>query len=154
YGLSKKDIPGRNVLVFLIFFTMLFGGGMVPFYLIVKWLGLVNNLWALILPFLVSAWYLFIMMKFFEALPADLEDAARIDGASELAIFWRIVVPLSKPVLATIGLFYAVGRWNEWFWATVFLTDQQLYPLQLTLRGILNQMLQMTDPQASIEQAK
>jgi putative aldouronate transport system permease protein len=93
-------------------------------------------------------------MKFFQSLPADLEDAARIDGCSELAIFWRIILPLSKPVLATIGLFYAVAYWNEWFWATIFITKAELMPLQLVLRGILSQLLQVFDPQAQIDQAQ
>lgn len=154
YGLSKKQIPGRNLLVALIFFTFLFSGGMVPFYLVVKWGGMIDTLWSLIIPFLVNPWYLFIMMKFFESLPSELEDAGRIDGCTEVGIFWRIVLPLSKPVLATIGLFYAVGRWNEWFWATIFLTNDRLLPLQLVLRGILSQMLQVTDPNAAVEAAK
>jgi putative aldouronate transport system permease protein len=154
YGLSKKDVPGRTLLVFFVFFTVMFGGGMVPFYLVVKTLGLINNPWALILPFLVNAWYTLIMMKFFESLPAELEDAARLDGCSELGIFVRIVVPLSKPVFATIGLFYAVNYWNEWFWATIFLTEHYLLPLQLVLRGILSQMLMVMDPDAAVEQAR
>jgi putative aldouronate transport system permease protein len=154
YGISKKQIPGRNLLVFLLFFTILFSGGMVPFYLVVKWGGMIDTLWSLIVPFLISPWYLFIMMKFFESLPGELEDAGRIDGCTELGIFWRIVLPLSKPVLATIGLFYAVERWNEWFWATIFLTNDSLLPLQLVLRGILSQMLQVTDPNAAVEAAK
>jgi putative aldouronate transport system permease protein len=154
YGLSKKDVPGRNILVFFVFFTVMFGGGMVPFYLVVKTLGLINNPWALILPFLVNAWFTLIMMKFFESLPPELEDAAKLDGCSELGIFARIVVPLSKPVFATIGLFYAVNYWNEWFWATIFLTEHYLLPLQLVLRGILSQMLMVMDPDAAAEQAR
>ena len=154
YGLSVKEVPGRNLLVFYVFFTMLFGGGMIPFYVVVRGLGMVNTLWSLMIPTLISAWYMFIMMKFFESLPADLQDAARIDGCSELSIFWRIVLPLSQPVLATIGLFYAVGRWNEWFWATVFLSEPHLYPLQLVLRAILSNLLPVTDVQAGVEQAK
>ncbi|RIK33588.1 MAG: ABC transporter permease [Chloroflexi bacterium] len=154
YGLAKKKAPGRNLFVFLVFFTILFSGGIVPFYLVVKWGGMIDTLWSLIIPFMISAWYLLIMMKFFEALPGELEDAGRIDGCSELGIFWRIVLPLSKPVLATIGLFYAVERWNEWFWATIFLTDDSLLPLQLVLRGILSQMLHITDPNAAVEASK
>jgi putative aldouronate transport system permease protein len=154
YGLSKREIPGHRFLVFFVFFTMLFGGGMVPFYLVVKGLGLVNSLWSLILPFLVNAWYLFLMMRFFEELPSELDDAARIDGCSELDIFWRIALPLSKPALATVGLFYAVGYWNDWFWATVFLTEPHLLPLQVVLRGILSQMLQVLDPQTAAEMAQ
>lgn len=154
YGVAKKDLPGHNIIVFLIFFTMMFGGGMVPFYLIVKMVGLTDTLWSLILPFLVSAWYMFIMVKFFESLPGELEDAARIDGCSEISIFWRVVLPLSKPVLATIGLFYAVGYWNQWFWATIMLMDSSKMPLQLVLRDILSQVLQITDPNAAVDAAK
>jgi putative aldouronate transport system permease protein len=153
YGLAQKQIPGRNLLVFLIFFTILFSGGIVPFYLVVNWGGMINTLWSLIVPFLISPWFLLIMMKFFESLPKDLEDAGRIDGCSEIGIFWRIVLPLSKPVLATIGLFYAVERWNEWFWASIFLTDSTLHPLQLVLRAILSTMLPITDPNAAVDTA-
>jgi putative aldouronate transport system permease protein len=154
YGLSKREIPGHRALIVFVFFTMLFGGGMVPFYLVVKGLGLVNTLWSLILPFLVNTWYLFLMMRFFEELPSELDDAARIDGCSEFDIFWRIALPLSKPVLATVGLFYAVSYWNDWFWATVFLTDTTLLPLQVVLRGILSQLLQVLDPQTATEMAQ
>ncbi|MCC6626000.1 MAG: carbohydrate ABC transporter permease [Chloroflexi bacterium] len=154
YGLSKREIPGHRVLIFFVFFTILFGGGMVPFYLVVKALGLVNSLWSLILPFLVNAFYLFLLMRFFEALPSELTDAAHIDGCSEFGIFWRIALPLSMPALATVGLFYAVGYWNDWFWATVFLTDHSLLPLQVVLRGILSQLLQVLDPQTAAEMAQ
>lgn len=154
YGLSKKSLPGRNLLVFAIFFTMLFSGGMVPFYLVVKGLRLTNSLWSLILPWLINVWYLLIMMRFFESLPVELEDAASIDGCSELGIFWRIALPLSRPVLATMALFFAVDYWNEWFWPTILITNDQLFPLQVVLRGILNQMLQVANPRASVEAAK
>jgi len=154
YGFSKKELPGHTFLIFFVFFTMLFGGGMVPYYLVVKGLGLTNKVWSMILPMMINAWYMFIMMRFFDSLPRDLEDAARIDGSSELGIFFRIVLPLSKPVLATIGLFYAVGRWNEWFWATIFVSDDQLLPMQLVLRGILSQMLQVMDPETAADVAK
>jgi putative aldouronate transport system permease protein len=115
---------------------------------------MIDTLWSLIVPFLISPWFLLIMMKFFESLPRDLEDAGRIDGCSEIGIFWRIVLPLSKPVLATIGLFYAVDRWNEWFWASIFLTDTTLHPLQLVLRAILSTMLPITDPNAAADLAQ
>jgi putative aldouronate transport system permease protein len=154
YGLAQKQVPGRNLLVFLIFFTILFSGGIVPFYLVVNWGGMIDTLWSLMIPFMISPWFLLIMMKFFESLPKDLEDAGRIDGCSELGIFWRIVLPLSKPVLATIGLFYAVERWNEWFWASIFLTDSTLHPLQLVLRAILSTMLPITDPNAAADLAQ
>lgn len=154
YGISKKNLPGHNLFVSMIFFTMMFGGGMVPFYLVVKVLGLVDTIWALIFPFLVSAWNMFIMVKFFESLPTELEDAARIDGCSEFTIFFRIILPLSKPVLATIGLFYGVAYWNQWFWATIFLVDGSLHPLQLVLRDILSQVIQIQDPNAAVDAAK
>ena len=148
YGLSRRTLIGRSVLVFVVFFTMLFGGGMVPLFLVVRGLGLVDSLWSLILPFMINAWYVFIMMRFFEALPQDLMDSARIDGCSGLGVFVRIVLPLSKPVLATIGLFYAVGYW------TIFLIDPRLQPLQLVLRGILAQLLLVVDPETAMEAAK
>jgi len=154
YGISRKTLIGRKVFIFLIFFSMLFGGGMVPFYLVVKWTGLIDKLWSLIVPFLVNAWYVFIMMRFFESLPPDLADAAQIDGCSGMQVFFRIVLPLSKPVLATIGLFYAVGYWNTWFWGTIFLVDDRLQPLQLVLRGILAQLLLVVDPETAMEAAK
>jgi putative aldouronate transport system permease protein len=154
YGISKKDLPGHNFFVWFLFFQMLFGGGLIPFYLVVKSLGLINTVWAMIIPGAVSAWYVFIMVRFFEALPPDLEDAARMDGCSELGIFWHILLPLSKPVLATIGLFYAVGLWNQWFWATVFITDPSLKPLQLVLRDMLSQLVPIADTATAIEMAK
>ena len=154
YGVSRKEIPGRNLLVFLIFFTMLFGGGMVPFYLVVDGLGLTNSLWSLILPWAVNVWYMIIMMKFFESLPTDLIDVARIDGCGEFGIFWRIVLPLSQPVLATMALFFAVDYWNEWFWPTILIRNDELYPLQVVLRGILSQLLQVMNPRAAVDVAK
>lgn len=154
YGLSQKQVPGRNLLVFMVFFTILFSGGIVPLYLVVSWTGMIDTLWSLMIPFMISPWFLLIMMKFFESLPKDLEDAGRIDGCSEIGIFGRIVLPLSKPVLATIGLFYAVDRWNEWFWASIFLMDSTLHPLQLVLRAILSTMLPITDPSAAADMAQ
>jgi putative aldouronate transport system permease protein len=154
YVVAQKELPGHNLLVFFVFFTMLFGGGMVPFYLIVQGLGLVNTVWAMIIPFMSDAWYLFIMVKFFESLPADIFDSARIDGASEFGIFWKIVVPLSKPVLATIGLFFAVYFWNQWFWPMVFIKNASLMPLQVVLRGVLSQLMPVMNPNAAAQQAQ
>mgnify|MGYP001129654737 CR=1 FL=1 len=154
YVVSRKELPGHNFLVFFVFFTMLFGGGMVPFYLVVQWLGLLDTVWAMIIPFMADAWYMFIMVKFFDSLPSELSDSARIDGCSEIGIFFRIVLPLSKPVLATIGLFFAVYFWNQWFWATVFIKNADLLPLQVVLRGILSQLLPVLNPNAAREQAR
>lgn len=139
YPLSKKDLPYRSVLLFIIVFTLLFSGGIIPTYLIVKATGLVNSVWAMILPGAVSAFYLLIMKTFFENLPEHLDEAAKIDGASETKIFVSIVLPLSLPILATVGLFYAVGHWNEFFGAIIYISDNAKHPLQVILRGILNQ---------------
>ena len=154
YVVSQKDLPGHTFLVFFIFFTMLFSGGMVPFFLIVQWLGLTDGVWSMILPFVSDAWYMFIMVKFFESLPQDLFDSARIDGAGELGIYLRIVLPLSKPVLATIGLFFAVYFWNQWFWPMVFIRDASLMPLQVVLRGVLSQLMPVVNPNAAAQQAQ
>jgi putative aldouronate transport system permease protein len=137
YGLSKRNVPGTRLLTFLIFLTMMFERGMVPFYLVVRWLRLTNTLWSLIVPLMINAFYLFVMIKSLESLPADVEDAARMDGCSEIGTFVRIVLPLCKPFMVTIGLFYAVDYWNEWFWPLIFLENTGLYPLQLVLRGLV-----------------
>ncbi|QNK57006.1 carbohydrate ABC transporter permease [Paenibacillus sp. PAMC21692] len=139
YPLSKKNMPLRNVLLMLIVFTMLFGGGIIPTYLIVKDTGLIDSIWAMIIPNSVATFYLLIMKTFFEGLPESLDEAAKIDGASELTILWKIVLPLSMPIMATVGLFYAVGHWNEFFNAIIYVSDNALHPLQVILRGMLNQ---------------
>lgn len=139
YPLSKKNLPFRKVLLMTILFTMLFGGGMIPTYLVVKATGLLNTVWAMIIPGSVATFYLLIMKTFFENLPESLDEAAKIDGASELRILWQIVLPLSMPIMATVGLFYAVGHWNEFFNAIIYVSDSSLHPLQVTLRGILKQ---------------
>lgn len=154
YAVSHKQLPGHDALIFFVFFTMLFGGGMVPFYLIIEWLGMIDTVWAIAFPFVFEPWFMFIMVRFFASLPQDLADSGRIDGCSEIGIFVRIVLPLSKPVLATIGLFFAVYFWNQWFWATVFIRNADLLPLQQVLRGILSQLLPVLRPQAAMEQAK
>jgi putative aldouronate transport system permease protein len=154
YGLAQKGLPGRTFFRFMIFFTMLFSGGMVPFYLVVNAFMLTDTVWSLIIPFLVNAWYMFIMVKFFESLPQELSDAARIDGCSEFGTFVRIALPLSKPVLASIGLFYAVSYWNTWFWALLFIRDSRLQPLQLVLHGILSDLLLVLDPETAAEAAQ
>ena len=137
YPLSKKWLPGRRVILMMAAFTLLFSGGMIPTFIVVQKLGLLNSIWAIVLPTLISTWYLFIMRTFFEALPAELEDAATIDGCSTLQVLIRIVLPLSKPVIVTVGLFTAVNQWNSFFDALIYLNDRDLYPLQIMLRNIL-----------------
>lgn len=135
--LSRKNLPGRNVFLLFIVFTLLFNGGIIPHYLVVKQFGLLNSVWALVIPTLINAFNLLIMKSFFEQLPEALDEAAKIDGAGELAILYRIVLPLSTPIIATIGLFYAVYHWNSFFDAVLFINDATKYPLQLYLRNIL-----------------
>lgn len=137
YPLAKKWLPGRRIILSMAAFTMLFSGGMIPTFIVVQKLGLLNTIWALVLPTLISTWYLFIMRTFFEGLPEELEDAATIDGCGYFQVFVRIVLPLSTPVMATIGLYTAVGQWNAFFDALIYLNDRNMYPLQIMLRNIL-----------------
>jgi putative aldouronate transport system permease protein len=137
YALSKRYLRGRRVINFLIVFTMLFSGGMIPTFLVVSSLGLLDTLWSLILPVTVSAFNFVIMRSFFQGIPDSLEEAARIDGCSELGVFWRIVLPLSLASIATIGLFYAVAYWNTYMSAVLYINDSTLWPIQLLLRQIV-----------------
>ncbi|MFK7694891.1 carbohydrate ABC transporter permease [Paenibacillus sp. HJGM_3] len=137
YALSKKMMVLHKTFIILIVFTMFFSGGMIPTFLVVKSLGLLDTMWAMVLPGAVATWNLLIMRTFFMGLPNELEESGKIDGLSELGILFRIVLPLSKPVLATIGLFYAVGIWNGFMGALMYLRDHHLFPLQLILRNIV-----------------
>ncbi|PGV47568.1 carbohydrate ABC transporter permease [Bacillus sp. AFS037270] len=140
YALSRKDLYGRNVIMFLFLMTMFFSGGLIPTYLVVKNLGLLNTMWALILPKAVAVWNVIVAKTFFESsIPGELLEAARIDGCSDVKFFWKIVLPLSKPIVAVMVLFYAVGHWNSYFDALIYLNNENLYPLQLILRNILIQ---------------
>jgi putative aldouronate transport system permease protein len=137
YPLSKKSFLLRKPLLLAVIFTLLFNGGLVPTYLVVRQLGLINTYWSLMLPNLVSAFNLLVMKAFFENVPPEIEEAARIDGASDWQVLWRIVLPLSKPILATVGLFYAVAQWNSFFEAILYISDTKMHPLQVVLRSIL-----------------
>ncbi|MNH89570.1 L-arabinose transport system permease protein AraQ [compost metagenome] len=139
YGLARKQLPGRNVVIALIFVTMLIDGGLIPNYLLMKGLHLTNTFWVMILPGLVSAWYLIIMKNFFAQIPDSLEESATIDGASPLRVLVSIVFPLSLPTFATIGLFYAVGHWNAWFDAMIYINDSDKLPVQAIMRQIVLQ---------------
>lgn len=140
YPLSRKSFSGRSTIMMLIAFTMFFGGGMVPTYLLIKELGLLNTRWAIVLPGAISTWNLIIMRTFFESIPESLQEAAIIDGCNDISILARIVLPLSMPVIAVMVLFYAVAHWNSYFNALLYLNDQKLYPLQMVLRQILIQL--------------
>ncbi|GAA5087827.1 carbohydrate ABC transporter permease [Microbacterium yannicii] len=136
YPLSKANLPGGRLILSLIVFTMVFGGGMIPTFLVVKDLGLLNNYWALILPMAINPFSLIIIKNFFQQLPAELEESAKIDGANELQTLWNIVLPLSKPVLATFALFYAVGIWNDFMSPLLYLNDSSMWTLQMFLRQV------------------
>ena len=137
YPLSKRYLPGVNGIMKVFFFTMIFYGGMIPTFLVVKSYNMVDTIWALIVPEMLSVYNMIIMRTFFRSIPEELEEAARIDGCSEMKILLRIVLPLSMPVLASIGLFYAVWHWNAFFDAVLYITDRKLWPLQTLLREIL-----------------
>ena len=138
YSLSRKDLPGRKIIMFLFIFTMYFSGGMIPYYLVVKGLGLVNTRTLMILSGAVSVYNIIIARSFLEAnIPEELKDAASIDGCGNARFFAQIVVPLSKAVIAVVALYLAVSYWNSYFNAMIFLTDTDKYPLQLYLRQIL-----------------
>lgn len=140
YGLSKKSMPGQGILMGLITFTMFFGGGLIPTYLLVDKLGINNSMWALVLPGAVSVYNLIISRSYMaENISGELEEAARLDGCSYFNLFFRIALPLSKPIIGVVVLMYAVGHWNEYFNALIYLRDQGLYPLQVILRDLLIQ---------------
>lgn len=141
YGLSKKRVRGMKLLSFLVLFCMIFNGGLIPTYLILNAYGLINSLWALILPTAVLPYNLIIMKNFFSSMSEDLEEAARIDGAGTLRIFFTIVLPLSKAVLATIGLWLAVAAWNNFQGALIYLNDQEKFTLPLYIRQVIEGIL-------------
>lgn len=138
WALSRKTLPGKKLWMVYFIIPMFFGGGLIPFYNVMSSLGLVNTIWAIILPSILSVWNLFMTKTFFESSISDgLIEAAKIDGAGQFRIFFAIVIPLSKAILAVMALYYAVGQWNSYFNAMIFLQDETLYPLQLVLKEIL-----------------
>ncbi len=136
YVLSKRQLPGRKMMTTFVVISLVFNGGLIPFYIVVKSLGLINKLWSLIIPGAINTFYLLIMRNFYEAIPETITDSALIDGASEYRMLRAIVFPLSKPVLATLGLYYAVAHWNEYFHAILFLNRPRLMPLQVIIRSM------------------
>lgn len=138
YSLSRKDFMARGVLTGMYIFTMFFSGGIIPVYLVVKQFSLLNTMWALILPGAVSTWNLIVCRTFFQInIPDELLEASRIDGCSDMRFYMKIVLPLSSAIVAVMTLFYAVGHWNSYFSALIYLTDRLKYPLQLILRDVL-----------------
>lgn len=136
YGFSR-EFPGKRLFMMMIVFTMYFSGGLIPFYLLIKDLKLVDNIFSMILPSGVSIMYMTVIRQNFESLPAELEESARIDGAGDLTILFRILLPLSVPILVTFALYYGVERWNEWYNGMLFIRSFDKRPLQLVLRGII-----------------
>jgi len=137
YPLSKKNLPFRTPFMMYVLFSMLFSGGLIPLYLVVTKLGLFNSYFAVILPMCYSSWNMILMRNFFNTIPDSLEESALIDGANEIHIFFKIMLPLSKPILATIALFLAVTFWNSWFQALIFLKDVKKWPLMLFLKEVI-----------------
>jgi putative aldouronate transport system permease protein len=137
YSLARTTLVGRRPVMLLIIFSMLFSGGMIPTYLVIRSLGLLDTYWSLILPGAISAFNLIIIKNFFQQLPQGLEESAKIDGANDIGIFLRIVLPLSMPVIATFTLFYAVGHWNTFFSAIIYINDAAKWPIQVQLRQIV-----------------
>jgi len=138
YPLSRKTFYGRNILMVFLVFTMLFSGGLIPTYLVVKNLGLLNTRWAMLIPQAIAVWQVIITRTFFQAsIPEELVEASQLDGCSDLRFLWSVVLPLSKPIIAVLVLMYAVSQWNSYFDALIYLKSPELYPLQLVLRSIL-----------------
>lgn len=137
YCLSRKDLPGKNIIVFGMMFTMYFSGGMIPNFIVVKTLGLLDTRAAMILPGLISTYNFIIVLTYFKGLPESLEEAAIIDGAGEWTVLFKILLPLSKPVVSVIALYYLVGIWNNFMSALLYISSPEKYPLQLVLREIL-----------------
>lgn len=137
FVLSRKNVLWNKFFTFLILFTMFFNGGLVPLFLLVKGIGLLDTLWSVILPFAISTFNLIIMRTAFMSIPDAIEESAKIDGANHFVLLFRIILPLSMPVLAVIALYYAVDKWNGWFYASLFIKNRDLFPLQVILREIL-----------------
>lgn len=141
YPLTQKRLRGRRVFLLLIIFTMFFNGGIIPDYILMKNLNLINTMWALILPQMISAFNLIILKTFFNSIPDSLVESARLDGCSDVGVLFRIILPLSTPVLATLSLFYAVTKWNSFQDALFYITEPRLYPIQLKLYQIVKNNL-------------
>ena len=141
FALKEKQLPGRTFINFMITFTMLFGGGTVPTYIQYRRLGLLNNFWVYVIPGLFSVTYLMMMRTFFEGIPDSLEESAKLDGCGYFGIYAKIMMPLSKPVIAVVGLYTAVGHWNDWFSGAFYMMDTKKWPVQTVLQQMLNKAM-------------
>ncbi|REK69384.1 carbohydrate ABC transporter permease [Paenibacillus paeoniae] len=138
YGMTRSFLMGRKFYMIFFIFTMYFGGGLIPNFLLIRSLGLMDNFLVFIIPGLISVWNMIIFRTFFKGLPAGLEESAQVDGCSTWGIFFRIILPLSGPVIATLGLFTAIAHWNDWFVPSIYITNPDLLPVQTILRRLLN----------------
>lgn len=152
YPLARKDLPFKGPVVALFMFTMLFGGGTIPNYILIRNLHMMNTIWAMIIPGAISVYNMIIARTFIQNIPADLEEAAKIDGCSDVRYFFSIVLPLSKTVISVLGLYYAVAHWNDYFTAFLYLSDNEKMPLQITLRAILINNTFSADAAASVNE--
>jgi putative aldouronate transport system permease protein len=137
YALSRKHLPFRKFFFYLLVITMYFGGGLIPWYLVMKKLGFVDSIWVMVVPPLINTFYLILMRNYFQGIPDELEESAKIDGANDVQILFRIMIPIAAPIIATISLFYAVDRWNDWWLPMIFLQDPSKLPLTLILRRMV-----------------
>ena len=141
YAMSRNKWIGKNFVMNMILVTMFFGGGMVPYYYLIKGLGMINTIWVMIIPGAIDTFNMLLMRNYFASLPAEMEESAKIDGANDVIIFVKIFLPLSLPMLATVGLFFAVGNWNSWYNAMLFIPDDRsIWPLQMVLRTMINKV--------------
>ena len=141
YALSRKNWTGKNFVMNMILVTMFFGGGLLPYYYLINDLGMMNTIWVMIIPGAIDTFNMLLMRNYFASLPAEMEESAKIDGANDLVIFAKIFLPLSLPMLATVGLFFAVGNWNSWYNAMIFIPDEpKKWPLQMVLRTMISKI--------------
>jgi putative aldouronate transport system permease protein len=141
FPLSRSDFKWRKIVNFYIFFTMLFNGGLVPTYIVVtRYLHLQDNFFVLVLPLMVTPWFVFLLLTYFKSIPFELVESAKIDGASEFTIYWRIILPMAKPALATVGLLMSLRYWNEWFTGLLYISEPSLVPLQLWMQRVMSNM--------------
>ena len=147
FALNQRELPGRKFMIFAITFTMLFGGGTIPTYIQYNELGLLDTFWVYIVPSLVSVTYLMMVRSYFDGLPYTLQEAARLDGCGYFSILFRIMLPLSKPVLAVIGLYTAVNHWNDWFAGAFYMTSDKLWPVQTVLQQMLSRAMSASSQQ-------
>lgn len=153
YALKQKDLPGRKIITMLITFTMLFGGGLIPTYIQYNNLHLLNSFWVYVVPSLVSVTYLLMIRTFFEGIPDSLEESAKLDGCGFFGIYTRIMLPLSKPVIAVVGLYTAVNHWNDWFAGAFYMNDTKMWPVQTVLQNMLTKATSAQQEVTSVAQA-